>query len=73
MGRDTGSACKKCRREGMKLFLKGARCHMAKCAIEQERSTPGMHGGGRRRSKLSDYGVQLREKQNVKCLKPNAQ
>lgn len=66
MGRYTGPACKRCRREGMKLFLKGDRCYMAKCAIEQERPVPGMHGGGRRRGKLSDYGVQLREKQRLR-------
>ena len=65
MGRYTGPACKLCRREGMKLFLKGTRCSMAKCAIETGRPAPGVHGAGRRR-KLSDYGVQLREKQRLR-------
>lgn len=64
MGRYTGPACKQCRREGMKLFLKGDRCYMAKCPIEQGHSAPGMHG--QRRTKLSDYGVQLREKQKLR-------
>ncbi|MGA1193404.1 MAG: 30S ribosomal protein S4 [Kiritimatiellia bacterium] len=64
MGRYTGPACKQCRREGMKLFLKGERCYMAKCPIEQGHPAPGMHG--QRRSKLSDYGVQLREKQKLR-------
>lgn len=66
MGRYTGPACKLCRREGMKLFLKGDRCYMAKCAIEQGKSAPGQHG--QRRSKLSDYGVQLREKQKLRRM-----
>ena len=65
MGRFTGSACKLCRREGMKLFLKGARCGMSKCAIEVGRPAPGMHGQ-RRSRKISDYGVQLREKQRLR-------
>lgn len=64
MGRYTGPACKQCRREGMKLFLKGDRCYMAKCPIEQGHAAPGMHG--QRRTKLSDYGVQLREKQKLR-------
>jgi len=64
MGRYTGPACKQCRREGMKLFLKGDRCYMAKCPIEQGHPAPGMHG--QRRTKLSDYGVQLREKQKLR-------
>lgn len=66
MGRYTGPSCKLCRREGMKLFLKGDRCYMAKCAIEQGRPAPGMHG--HRRSKTSDYGVQLREKQRLRRM-----
>lgn len=65
MGRFTGSSCKQCRREGMKLFLKGTRCGMAKCPIETGRPSPGMHGQ-RRGKKLSDYGVQLREKQRLR-------
>ena len=65
MGRDTEFVCKRCRREGMKLFLKGARCYMAKCPIDTGRAPPGMHGMKRRR-KPSDYGVQLREKQRLR-------
>jgi small subunit ribosomal protein S4 len=55
-----------CRREGMKLFLKGDRCYMAKCPIETGRPAPGMHG--QRRTKLSDYGQQLREKQKLRRM-----
>ena len=65
MGRYTGPACKLCRREGMKLFLKGTRCSMSKCPIETGRPPPGMHGQ-RRGRKMSDYGVQLREKQRLR-------
>ena len=66
MGRYTGPACRLCRREGLKLFLKGDRCYMAKCPIETGRPAPGMHG--QRRGKLSDYGVQLREKQRLRRM-----
>lgn len=65
MGRYAGPACKRCRREGMKLFLKGTRCNMAKCPIETGRAAPGMQGQ-RRGRKLSDYGIQLREKQRLR-------
>jgi small subunit ribosomal protein S4 len=65
MGRYTGPVCRQCRREGMKLFLKGSRCGMSKCPIETGRPPPGMHGM-RRAKKLSDYGVQLREKQRLR-------
>ena len=65
MGRYIGPSCRRCRREGMKLFLKGSRCYMAKCPVaERKRPAPGMHGG--RNRKLSDYGQQLREKQRLK-------
>jgi len=66
MGRYLGSSCKQCRREGMKLMLKGIRCETAKCPIEkkQRNLAPGMHGW--RRGRSSDYGVRLREKQKVK-------
>ena len=66
MGRYLGSACKYCRREGMKLMLKGARCETGKCAIErrERHMAPGMHGW--RRGRRTDYGVRLREKQKVK-------
>ena len=66
MGRYTASVCRLCRREKMKLFLKGTRCYTPKCAVERREYVPGMHGQGRQ--KLSDYGVQLREKQKVKRI-----
>jgi len=66
MARYTGSVCRLCRREKMKLFLKGTRCYTPKCAVEKREYVPGMHGQGRQ--KLSDYGVQLREKQKVKRI-----
>jgi small subunit ribosomal protein S4 len=66
MARYTGSVCKLCRREGEKLFLKGARCYSDKCAIERRPYPPGQHG--QRRSKISDYGIQLREKQKLKRI-----
>jgi small subunit ribosomal protein S4 len=64
MGRNLDPVCKMCRREGMKLYLKGARCFTPKCPIDKEHPPPGMHG--MRRSKLSEYGVRLREKQRLK-------
>ncbi len=64
MGRYIGASCKLCRREGQKLFLKGDRCYMAKCPIEREKPAPGQHG--QRRTKLSDYAHQLREKQKLR-------
>jgi small subunit ribosomal protein S4 len=66
MGRYLGSSCKHCRREGMKLMLKGIRCETAKCPIEkkQRNLAPGMHSW--RRGRTSEYGVRLREKQKVK-------
>lgn len=66
MSRYLGPSCRLCRREGMKLMLKGTRCETAKCSVEKrERSmAPGMHGW--RRGRRSDYGVRLREKQKVK-------
>jgi len=64
MARYTGPACRLCRREGMKLFLKGDRCFSEKCAIERRNYPPGQHGQSRPR--FSDYGVQLREKQKVR-------
>ena len=67
MARNTGSVCRLCRREGIKLFLKGERCETAKCAIEKRAYAPGQHGQGRR-SKFSEYGTQLREKQKVKRI-----
>ncbi len=64
MARYTGPACRLCRREGMKLFLKGDRCFSEKCAVERRNYPPGQHGQSRPR--FSDYGVQLREKQKVR-------
>ncbi len=66
MARNTESVCRLCRREGLKLFLKGSRCYTEKCAIERRQYAPGQHG--QNRSKLSDYGQKLREKQKVKRL-----
>lgn len=66
MARYTDSVCRICRREGLKLFLKGQRCYTEKCAIERRQYAPGQHG--QNRSKLSDYGAKLREKQKVKRL-----
>src|SRR5678809_865102 len=66
MSRRLGPKCRLCRREGMKLFLKGTRCFGPKCAIERRQSAPGMHQ--ERRKKMTDYGVQLREKQRMKRL-----
>ena len=66
MARTTGSVCRLCRREGMKLFLKGDRCFKEKCAFERRGYAPGQHG--RRRTKVQAYGVQLREKQKVKRM-----
>jgi small subunit ribosomal protein S4 len=65
MARYNGPVCKLCRREGEKLFLKGSRCLSAKCSFEKRSYAPGQHGLSRR-SKLSEYGVQLRMKQKVK-------
>src|SRR5512145_1935679 len=65
MARYIGPVCRLCRREGMKLFLKGERCYTEKCAIEKRNVAPGQHGRARK-AKLVGYGVQLREKQKVK-------
>lgn len=64
MARYTDASCRLCRREGTKLFLKGSRCYTGKCAFERRASAPGQHGQSRK--KVSEYGVQLREKQKVK-------
>ncbi|MCI9597691.1 MAG: 30S ribosomal protein S4 [Firmicutes bacterium] len=64
MSRYTDANCRLCRREGQKLFLKGERCYSSKCAIEKRNFPPGQHGQGRK--KVSDYGLQLREKQKAK-------
>jgi len=67
MARYSGPVCRLCRREGMKLFLKGERCYTDKCAIEKRNFAPGQHGKTRKQ-KLAGYGVQLREKQKVKRI-----
>jgi small subunit ribosomal protein S4 len=64
MARELDYQCKLCRREGIKLYLKGSRCESPKCAIERRNQPPGMHGY--RRGKSSEYGVRLREKQKLK-------
>ena len=64
MARYTDANCRLCRREGQKLFLKGERCYSGKCAIEKRNYAPGQHGQSRK--KVSDYGLQLREKQKAK-------
>ena len=66
MARYTDSVCRICRRENLKLFLKGDRCYSDKCAYERRSYPPGQHGQGRK--KFSDYGIQLREKQKVKRM-----
>ena len=64
MARYTGPACKLCRREGKKLYLKGDRCVSGKCALERRTSAPGQHGADAK--KMREYGMQLREKQTTK-------
>lgn len=65
MARYTGPVCRLCRREGMKLYLKGDKCFSDKCPVSRRNYPPGQHGQGRR-SKMSNYGMQLREKQKVR-------
>jgi small subunit ribosomal protein S4 len=67
MARYTGPVCKLCRREGEKLFLKGSRCVAVKCSFEKKSYAPGQHGVSQR-VKLSEYGIQLREKQKVRRI-----
>ena len=66
MARYRAAVCRQCRREGIKLFLKGARCFTEKCAIERRNYPPGQHGLGR--TKPTPYGIQLREKQKAKRI-----
>jgi len=66
MARQKGASCKLCRREGVKLFLKGTRCTTDKCALARRAYAPGQHG--QKRKKLSGYGLQLREKQKAKRI-----
>ncbi len=67
MARYTGSVCRLCRRENLKLFLKGDRCYSDKCGFDRRGYPPGQHGQ-RRGRKMSDYGIQLREKQKIKRM-----
>jgi len=67
VARYTGPVCRQCRREGMKLYLKGERCYTEKCAIDRRSYAPGQHGQ-RRRGKVSEYGLQLREKQKARRI-----
>lgn len=67
MARYTGAVCRQCRRERLKLFLKGDRCYTDKCAVERRAFPPGQHGQARMR-KFSDYAIQLREKQKVRRM-----
>ncbi|HSA94223.1 MAG TPA: 30S ribosomal protein S4 [Terriglobales bacterium] len=67
MARYTGAVCRLCRREGMKLFLKGAKCFSEKCPVEKRNFAPGQHGKDRR-AKIVGYGLQLREKQKTKRI-----
>src|SRR5512136_277539 len=66
LARYTKSVCRLCRRENLKLFLKGERCYTEKCAVDRRGYAPGQHGQSRK--KVSDYGLQLREKQKVKRI-----
>lgn len=66
MARYTGPACRLCRREGVKLYLKSDRCYSTKCALERRAFPPGQHGQGRK--KVTEYGIQLRAKQSVKRM-----
>jgi small subunit ribosomal protein S4 len=67
LARYIGPVCRQCRREGMKLFLKGERCHTEKCAVEKRNFIPGQHGKDRAK-KIVGYGLQLREKQKVRRI-----
>jgi len=69
MARRIGPVCRLCRKEGVKLFIKGSRCVTVKCSFDKRSYSPGQHGQGKgRRVKISDYGIQLREKQKVKRI-----
>ena len=68
MARVLTASCKQCRREGTKLFLKGEKCQGSKCVMVKRNYIPGVHGLSRRRKKMSDYNLQLREKQKVKRI-----
>ena len=68
MAKYVGPVCRQCRREGVKLFLKGERCYSDKCAFSRRGYAPGQHGQGQGRKKVSEYGLQLREKQKARRI-----
>ncbi|MFA6384922.1 MAG: 30S ribosomal protein S4, partial [Candidatus Omnitrophota bacterium] len=68
MARYTDAVCRLCRRQQEKLFLKGNRCNTDKCAVNKRNFPPGQHGSAKTRMKLSNYGLQMREKQKVKRI-----
>lgn len=68
MARYTGAVCRLCRREGTKLYLKGDRCYSDKCAVVKRAYAPGQHGQSQARKKVSEYGLQLREKQKARRI-----
>lgn len=68
MARYTGAVCRLCRREGTKLYLKGDRCYSDKCAVVKRTYAPGQHGQAQARKKVSEYGIQLREKQKARRI-----
>src|SRR3970282_842758 len=68
MGRYTAAVCRLCRREGMKLYLKGEKCYTEKCPVHKRPTPPGMHGARPTRRKASEFGMRLREKQELRRL-----
>jgi small subunit ribosomal protein S4 len=68
MGRYTASVCRLCRREGMKLYLKGEKCYTEKCPVHKRPTPPGMHGARPTRRKMSEFGMRLREKQKLRRI-----
>jgi small subunit ribosomal protein S4 len=68
MARYTGAVCRLCRRDGMKLFLKGSKCFSEKCPVEKRNFPPGQHGQSKKQKKVVGYGLQLREKQKAKRI-----
>ena len=68
MARYIGAVCRQCRREGSKLYLKGDKCYSDKCAFTRRGYAPGQHGQGQARKKVSEYGIQLREKQKARRI-----
>src|SRR5512146_1176841 len=68
MSRYVGPVCRLCRREGEKLYLKGAKCYSPKCPVDKRNFPPGMHGQMQTRRKVQDYGLQLREKQKARRI-----